>query len=238
MAIGNWTVGRQTARSALHEEVTSSCVEPHCTRRRHTGSETAGIEELLTRMRNGDREAAAAFITRYSSRLRRRIRGKLDPAMRRLFDSQEILSTVSRRLDQYVRNGRIQAIHEGQLWSLIFKIADHALIDKVRVFEHLKNIEGSDSTFAQDVLRQLEQAERQPTARGGGAEIEIEQAMSALPDGTDREILAMWLMGRAHADIAEQLDMASTGVRKRWQNIKQKLRTHFEARRGHHGDEH
>lgn len=189
-------------------------------------------------MRTGDREAAATFITRYGSRLRRRIRGKLGPAMRRLFDSQEILSTVSRRLDMYVRKGRIQALHESQLWSLIFKIADHALIDKIRVFEHLQNIEGSDGTFARNMLSRLEHAERHHETNGSGAEIEIDQAMNALPDMTDRTILSMWLMGHDHAEIADELDMASTGVRKRWQSIKERLRTRFDAGVDHPSEEH
>ena len=60
------------------------------------------VESLLRRMRNGDREAAAQFITRYEDRIRRRIRGKLNPSVRRLFDSQDIFSTIGRRLDQYV----------------------------------------------------------------------------------------------------------------------------------------
>lgn len=220
MAIGTWAGEQQSARTG--QPGGDAAPSTACA----VGCDAVSIDELLARMRQGDREAAATFITRYDTRLRRRIRGKLDPAMRRLFDSQEILSTVRRRLDQYVRNCQLQAVHENQLWALIFKIADHALIDKVRVFEHLKNVEGSDSTFAQDVLCQLERAERQ-SAETGGAEIEIEQAMSALPDQVDREILAMWLMGRPHTEIAEELDMASTGVRKRWQNIKQKLRARF-----------
>ncbi len=35
--------------------------------------------------------------------------------MRRLFDSQDILSTVSRRLDQYVQAGKVQAASMGQV---------------------------------------------------------------------------------------------------------------------------
>jgi DNA-directed RNA polymerase specialized sigma24 family protein len=193
---------------------------------RRAASESNPVEELLGRMRNGDREAAAAFITRYGSRLRRRVRGKLGPAMRRLFDSQEIMSTVSRRLDLYVREGRLQAAGERQLWALVLKIADNALIDKIRVFEHLQNVEGSDGAFAQEMLRQMKRSEK-AAATHGGAEIEIEHAMRALPDRTDRQILSMWLMGRQHTQIARELDMASTGVRKRWQSIKQRLRTHF-----------
>ena len=90
---------------------------------------TIDPEELVRRMRSGDRDAAAEFISRYDSRIRRRIRGKLGPAMRRLFDSQDIVSTLGRRLDLYVRSGRLEAVSGDQLWSLIMKMAEHGVID-------------------------------------------------------------------------------------------------------------
>lgn len=182
------------------------------------------VDEIISRMRHGDREAAAVFITRYGSRVRRRIRGKLGPTMRRVFDSQEILSTVGRRLDLYVRSGRLQAVGEGQLWSLIFRIADNALIDKVRVFQRLQAVESSDSDFAHELLARLQQAE---STEPEGAEFEIERAFCVISDETDREILSLWLLGQPHTLIAKEVGMAATGVRKRWQSIKEQLRRHF-----------
>lgn len=178
-------------------------------------------------MREGDREAAAAFITRYGSRVRRRIRGKLGPTMRRVFDSQEILSTVGRRLDLYVRSGRLQAVGEGQLWSLIFRIADNALIDKVRVFQRLQAVESSDSEFAMALLAKLERAE---SSEPDGADFEIERAFDIISDQTDRQILTLWLLGQPHTVIAAEIGIAATGVRKRWQSIKERLRHHFLGR--------
>ena len=101
------------------------------------GDEGDGVQLLLDRMRSGDRVAAAVFITRYGSRIRRRIHGKLSPAMRRIFDSQDILSTLGRRLDQYVRFGRLAAASEDELWALVFRMAENAVIDKARVFRRL-----------------------------------------------------------------------------------------------------
>src|SRR5689334_16822079 len=88
-----------------------------------------GVGSLLTRMRAGDRNAAAQFMDRFGSRIRRRVRGRLRPAMRRLFDSQEIISTLARRLDLFVRGGQLNAETEGQLWTLVFKMAENAVID-------------------------------------------------------------------------------------------------------------
>src|ERR1051325_8138362 len=64
---------------------------------------------LLERMKRGDRVAAAEFIADNASRIRRRFRGKLGPDVRRLFDSQDLVSTVSRRLDTIIMRHSLAA---------------------------------------------------------------------------------------------------------------------------------
>jgi DNA-directed RNA polymerase specialized sigma24 family protein len=187
-------------------------------------SHAAEIDDLLPRMRSGDREAAAAFITRYGSRIRRRIQGKLSPAMRRIFDSQDILSTVGRRLDLYVRSGSLEANSENQLWKLLFKMANNAVVDKARVMRRLREVEDEDSPFAYAMLQKLNRAE----SRGlDAAEIEIETARNHLTDPVDRRILSLWLVGMPHAAIAEDVSMTAVNVRKRWQKIKERLQHRF-----------
>lgn len=180
------------------------------------------LESLITRMRAGDREAAAIFIVTYGSRIRRRIRGKLGPSMRRLFDSQEILSTLGRRLDTYVREHRLEATEEGQLWTLVFRMAENAMVDKARVYQRLQTVEGSDSPFAHDLLRRmrLEDADRED-----GAEALVDQALSALPDEEDRQVLSLWLNGFQLQEIATHLEVSSDAARKRWERIKDTLRS-------------
>jgi DNA-directed RNA polymerase specialized sigma24 family protein len=189
-------------------------------------TESTEVRELLRGMRAGDRAAAALFITRYGSRIRRRIRGKLSPAMRRIFDSQDILSTLGRRLDLYVRSGRVEAASEAELWALVFRMANNALVDKARVFRRLKQVESEDGSFAQELSSRLRQAERMSR---GGVEIEIEKAMSLFPDLVDRQILFLWLAGARHSAIAEHVNLAPTAVRKRWQRIRSELQRRFAA---------
>lgn len=220
--VGNQAVGRDAHTTKSDVGASPAVVENPSENHRNLH-----VDELLMRMREGNRDAAAEFITRYEARIRRRIRGKLNHAMRRLFDSQEILSSLGRRLDVYVKTGRLKAASEEQLWSLVFKIADNALIDKARVYQRLQSIEGSDAPFARDLLHRLEHAE---STRMSGAKIEIDHAIRALPDQTDRVILSRWLVGQPHSETARELDMNATGVRKRWQSIKAFLRHHFESR--------
>jgi RNA polymerase sigma factor (sigma-70 family) len=182
------------------------------------------VRALLDRMREGDREAAAIFVTRYHRQIRRRIRGKLNPAMRRLFDSQDIVSTVGRRLDQYVSAGNVTAGSERQLWMLVYRMAINAVIDKSRMYRRLQQVEGPDSVVAQALYRQLREAERRSEV---DFDIKLEQALEMFSDETDREILLQWLSGFRLNEIARSIDMAPTGVRKRWQKIRERLQERF-----------
>jgi DNA-directed RNA polymerase specialized sigma24 family protein len=183
--------------------------------------ETFDLDGLLGRVRAGDRDATAEFINRYGARIRRRVRGKLSPAMRRLFDSQEILSTVARRLDKLVADGRLRAASDGQVWSLVFTIADHSLIEKARVFKVLKSREGEDGELAGRMLRRMRDA---AATDPEGPELELDRALSSLGDRVDRQILSLWLMGQGAASIGAAVDMEPATVRKRWERIRGQLR--------------
>lgn len=178
-------------------------------------------DQLLMRMRSGDRAAAAEFIERFGPRIRRRIHGKLGPAMRRLFDSQEILSTLGRRLDVCIRSGSLGATSIDELWSLVFRIADNSLVENARVFRSLEAKEGEDSPLAYRMLQRFKDAES--TDRDGPL-IEIDRALRSLDDSVDREILSLWLHGKQHVHIAESVGLSAPAVRKRWEKIRGKLR--------------
>jgi DNA-directed RNA polymerase specialized sigma24 family protein len=183
-------------------------------------------EVLLIRMRDGDRDAAASFLRSFGPRIRRRIRGKLGASMRRLFDSQEIMSTLGRRLDSFVGSHQLRAENMPELWALVFRLADNSLIEKARVFRSLEAKEGEDSPVAHAMANRLRAAER---AGPDGSLIEIDRAIDALTDAIDREILSLWLMGSNHAEIGQCVNLAPTAVRKRWQSIREKLRELYES---------
>lgn len=181
--------------------------------------------KLIERMRAGDRTAAAEFLTRYGSRVRRRIHGKLSQPMRRLFDSMEIMSTVARRLDQLICTGQLQATSEGQMMALLNQMVDHAVIDKARIFRKLQSVEGEDAQFARTLQRRLQDAEER--APDGAAGL-IEHALHLLDDTVDRAILSAWLAGTAHVETAMWLGLSADAVRQRWVSIRSRLRKAYE----------
>ncbi len=179
-------------------------------------------QRLLCRLRAGDREAAAEFALRYGPRIRRRIAGKLGPRMRRIFDSQDILSTVLRRFDNYVQKREFDSATEEQLLALVVRIAENAVIDKVRIVQRLERAESADGEIARAMINRLRENQ-------GGAHDEaavdqvLDRAFDALENPIDRQILWFWLAGRRHSDAAEYLDIPAERVRKRWERIRAAL---------------
>ncbi len=183
----------------------------------------AEIDTLIARMRGGDRLAAAEFIQRYGTRIRRRIRPKLGLSVRRLFDSEDILSTVSRRLDGFVARGQVAAKTENELWSLVFRITSRALLDKVRVCRRLGQCSGDDAAFASAMLEQFSGSKED-----AAFDLELDRVFSHLETDTDRQILAMWLHETPSQEVSELLGLPEGTVRWRWSRVRNKLRERLE----------
>lgn len=178
-------------------------------------------EELIARVRRGDREAAAAFIARNESLIRRRLRHRLGRVVRRVFDSQDIVSTIARRLDRLVGNGGVETVSREHLWNLVLRIGDHAIVDKARMVARSNRAEERRADPTGACLR-----DGAPMRNGAcaGCEPRVEAVLSMLDNPMDRAIVSQWLMGRPLSLIADDLGVTPSMVRKRWERIRAELR--------------
>lgn len=172
---------------------------------------------LVELVRAGNRVAGAEFLRRNHDVLRQRIRRKLRRVGKRLFDSQEILSTVCRRLDRMVLRGTVRAIDPKALMQLVVEIADHSMVDKARVIDRIQRVEGPDSFLAAELRRRIEDGDRSDEASG---EDVIARVFEGLPDHEDREILSLWLRGCPLVAIARELNASPARVRKQWERVR------------------
>lgn len=178
----------------------------------------AEVLDLLVRMRNGERDAVGRFIEIYGSKVRRRIRGKLGARTRRIFDSQEILSTVGRRLDDFVRHNKLSAMTEGQFWALIHKMTSNAVASKARTVRRTEIREAACSApIWSDGLSESDATTMQ----------ELEVVLDALTDRCDREIFTLSFSGKSSKVIGEAVGLAAGAVRKRLERVRRKLAARF-----------
>lgn len=185
------------------------------------GAADPGLEALIRRMRVGDREAAAAFLSEYGWRIRRRLRGKLGPEMRRVFDSQDLLSTLARRLDTCVYERKLAATSADEMWAFVMGVARNSILEKARVVRRLRAAEGEDTPVAEALRARLE------PAREAGPGVALEEVLAAASEGPDRDILWLWLLGTPLAEIAAQIGMNEEAAKKRWQRLRARLRERF-----------
>jgi len=96
-----------------------------------TGSHN--FSELLTRVRQGDGDAAFVLVQRYESAIRVAVRTRLsDPRLRRQFDSMDVCQSVLASFFLHVAAGSYQLNDPRQLVALLVKMAQHKLGMRVR----------------------------------------------------------------------------------------------------------
>lgn len=173
--------------------------------------------ELLVRMRRGDRGALNAFFDRHESVIRARYRRKLGRALRRVFDSEDLLATVRRRVDRYVAAGTLEAEHERQLWALIGRIADRVVQAQVRTLKRGSSLDAGHVEML-DVLWRSRQPGEILERR------EFVRAVFSGMDRTEREIVVGSLRGRPQSEIGAELGMSEAAVRQRLYRVREGLR--------------
>jgi len=200
------------------------CAGRHCDEA-YGPTNATEMSQLLARIQVGDREAAARFVMRNERKIRHRIRWKLGPSMRRMVDSTDIVSSLARRLDSYVRDGKLRVPTEASLWRFIMDLALSTTLNKAKAAHRLRRIESRDSPWASAVLQRARQT--QDDAEDPFSE-SVSSALGSLPDPIDKQILTLWLMDADYPAIAQDVGMTQPAVRKRWQRIKERLRRAFE----------
>lgn len=182
-------------------------------------------DSVLWRLQAGDRAAAAEFIQRYGPLIRRRVRGKLSPSARRVFDSQEILATVARRFDAFVAGHRLTTGDEAGVMALVLRMAETAVIDKSRVLQRSRRLEAEDGPFVYALRQRMENADAR---NADGATQELARLFELVPTPAERELLTLRLHGLSHGSIAWMLGISTDTARQRWQALRDYLRSQWE----------
>jgi RNA polymerase sigma factor (sigma-70 family) len=161
-----------------------------------------------------DRELVASLFERHAPLLRSRIRRSLSPSVRRLFDSQDLLSTLRRRVDSMAAKGEILAQSEEQFVALILTMARHATVDKARIAKRLHETPFTDDGWEPP-------AELVETQNLEELFAEIFRVLS--PD--DTLLVNLWLQDVPREQTAELLGCTTGSVSHRWRRIREQIRS-------------
>jgi DNA-directed RNA polymerase specialized sigma24 family protein len=174
------------------------------------------------------RGAIAEYVLEHGQRVRAIARRKLTRATRAVHDSEEVLSSVLRRLDGMAAEGRLQPASEQELWALIAVIARNTAVSKTRLIEIAQTLLTDGGPFAYEMVRRLN------ACRGDEeATVLMYRLMASLPDATDRQVFGLRYRGAGHAAIGGLLGISEDAARKRWSAVCRKLFDAFGEERGH-----
>jgi DNA-directed RNA polymerase specialized sigma24 family protein len=169
-------------------------------------------------MRRGDRDAAAEFMVVYGPRIRRRFRSLISRALHRIFDTEDLLSTVARRLDEIVLRRRLQAHSVQELWSLIARISSNSASRRA--------LEGPrESGLPESEAHPLEPVDT-PAALAAQeqADLVADACVQRVPP-RDHDLVRWRLERRPFGQIASLLGIETPAARKRWERIAAALRS-------------
>jgi len=177
---------------------------------------TPSAGELLRRMRDGDREACGDFMLHYGDLVRLRIRDKLSAPLRRVLDSEDVLATVTRRLDRIVCDEKLRAQTDGQLWALVMQIAKNVVSENVRNRKR-------EQSANDDAVMIAQLAAAAADTQCIDSQSATQWAFQIIEDKIDRLILQRRIAGDTHDTIAALVDLTPSAVRMRWSRTLQVL---------------
>jgi DNA-directed RNA polymerase specialized sigma24 family protein len=168
------------------------------------------------------RRAIAEYVLENGGIVRAIARRNLTTNTRAVHDSEDVLSSVLRRLDTLAADGSLRLSSERDLWAYISVIARNTAVSKTRLIEIARSYLTEDGAFAYEVVRRLN------ACRGDEeATILMHRMMGSLKDPIDRQVFALRYRGASHAAIGNLLGTTEEASRQRWRKICQHLRSTF-----------
>lgn len=159
------------------------------------------------------RAGVAQILTQHRDELLRRIHTRIGGGTRKITDTEEILSTVARRLDHLIAEGRLEAVSERQLFALIHAITDRTLLEKHKLGSRAQQRESAGHKTELDDTNQ-------PAPHAGGT---LQRVLSQVTDPVDRQILDGKARGWSYETLASELGIHEDAVRKRWSRLRQRV---------------
>jgi hypothetical protein len=170
---------------------------------------------------DAERQSVAQFIMSRERQIRAIARGRLSQGTRSVFDSEDVFSSVLRRVDNLARRGKLRLGCEAELWGFIKVIATNTAISKTRLIECSRNWLTEEPDYAYYLVQALNACEDDDEANW------VIYRMAASLERADRQLFFLRLRGAGHKAIAGVLRIDEEAARQRWSRVCRGLRERF-----------
>jgi hypothetical protein len=168
------------------------------------------------------RAAIAEYVLGNKERVCAIARQKIPRSTRPTLDSEEILSSVLRRLDLMVVRNTLRPHSEAELWGLIEAIIHNTTISKSQLIATARKHLTEGGPFAYEFLRRLN------TCRDDDeAGVLVTRMLMSLRKAEDRQLFCLIYRGAAHKAAAAFLGISEQASRQRWMAVRRDLEARF-----------
>lgn len=190
--------------------------------------ESVSAEDVFRLFRTGQtddvRPALARLVLSAEPEIRQIARERLFAATRSLFDTDELMGTVLRRLDRFVCRGMFAPTNADDIWALIRTVAHHSAVTKIRLTQRARALTKEDGPYVQGLLERLNKCPDDDEVANL-----LTRLMMAIPGATDRQIFGLRLRGTTHKVTAQLVGISEVAARKRWSETMTFLKEHTSA---------
>lgn len=170
-------------------------------------SESSSLPDLLRRWRAGDESAADELYRQFATRLCRLAARKLDPALGRRVDEDDVMQSVMRTYLRRSKKGEYSIDDYGSLWSLLAQITINKVCKYGAHHRAIKRDIGAEA-YPDAEAQSPEHLAREPLPEEVAITTdEINACLESLPD-THAQIVRFKLQGHSTAEIAQLLNMS------------------------------
>jgi hypothetical protein len=175
------------------------------------------------------RAAIAEYVLSNRERVCAIARRKIPAGTRQAIDSEEILSSVLRRLDLMVVRNTLRPHSESELWGLIETIIHNTTISKSQLIATARKHLTEQGPYAYEFLKRLN------TCRDDDeAGVLVTRMLMSLKKAEDRQLFCLIHRGASHKAAGAFLGVSEPASRQRWMSVRRELEERFVG--GHFDD--
>jgi RNA polymerase sigma-70 factor (ECF subfamily) len=195
-------------------------------------SDDKAFSQILAGLRAGDEEAAASVFRRFAQRLIALARSRLDTAVRRKVDPEDVLQSAFGSFFRRYSEGQFEVADWNGLWALLVCLTLRKCGHKIAYFHAAcRNVDreyalAPDASSSQnwDVL-----AEDPTPAQAAQLTDTVTQVLDSLREGRERQIVQMCLEGYTIAEISAAVGRSTRTVERVLKRVRRQLeRMHSE----------
>jgi DNA-directed RNA polymerase specialized sigma24 family protein len=164
----------------------------------------------------------AQYLLANEAKIRAIARRKLTSNTRSVFDSEDVFSSVLRRMDELTINGGLRPRSEAELWAFVEAITRNNAVNRTRLIERARSRLTEDGPYAYELLRRLN-----AFATDDEATVLVLRMMLCLKNEEDRQLLSLLHRGAEHRAIGTMLRISEEASRQRWARIRKELLDRF-----------